>query len=273
MFCDAHNHFQDPLFDDLQRGALLSELVKMGLQYMVVNGTAPDDWRDVELLAVAFPEVIVPSFGLHPWKVQAVEDGWFEKLEVFVESAKGPVGMGEIGLDRWIENPDIEKQEDAFRRQLALATERDLPVMIHCLRAWGPLMEILREVELPRRGFLIHSVGASPELVVELAEMGGYFSASGPFANPRKTKYQEALKAVPIDRLLIETDAPGMLPPPSHKVAFLEDPKTGKELCHPANLLATYIYVREFFGLSEEEVLTQVFDNFERFFLRDSVGA
>ena len=240
---------------------------------MVVNGTSPDDWKDVERLSTDFPEVIIPSFGLHPWKVEGAPDGWFEDLKACLEATKGPVGIGEIGLDRWIKNPDTEKQEAVFCSQLALAAERDLPVTIHCLRAWGSLMNLLREVDLPRRGFLIHSVGASPEIVEELAEMGGYFSASGPFADPQKRKYQEALKAVPLDRLLIETDAPDMLPPPSHKATFLKDLKTGEELCHPANLCATYRFAGEFFGLSETALSTRVFENFERFFLRDRVGA
>lgn len=273
MFCDAHNHFQDARFDRLQRGALLGELVNSGWRYMVVNGTAPTDWPKVATLAAAFPERIIPSYGLHPWKVEEAEEGWFEKLGLFVEQAGRPVGIGEIGLDRWIENPHTEKQAVAFRRQLELAADYDLPVTIHCLRAWGPLMEIMRTAKLPRRGFLIHSVGASAELVDELAEMGGYFSVSGPFADPQKKRYQEALKRIPPDRLLLETDAPDMLPPPSHKMAYLADPETGEELCHPVNLLATYVFVREFLGLSEEDVLTSVFDNFERFFLSDPVGA
>jgi TatD DNase family protein len=267
MLCDAHNHLQDARFDIFRQGVMVSELVKLGWHHMVVNGTHPSDWGSVWELSVAFPHFIVPSYGLHPWKVKDAEEGWFEALVEQLNAAKGPVGVGEIGLDRWIENPDTLAQEEAFRRQLALATERNLPVTIHCLKAWGPLLEVLRAEPLPKRGFLIHSVNASPEVISELAEMGGYFSVSGPFIEPGRKRYQEALRAIPLDRLLIETDAPDMLPPESHRLVKLTDAATGEELCHPANLLAIYVFVREFLGLSDEVLLTTVFENFHRFFL------
>ena len=268
MFCDAHIHLQDDRFEGLPLGAILSELVQRGWQHLVVNGTEPADWPRVAMLAKAFPRFLIPSFGLHPWKLATAPHDWLETLVAQLEQQAGPVGIGEIGLDRWMQQPDPELQDTAFRAQLALATARNLPVTIHCLRAWGPLMDVLREVELPRRGFLIHSVGASPEIIEELVALGGYFSVSGPFADPRKTKYQAALQAIPLDRLLIETDAPDMVPPPTHTLALLKDSKHGKDICHPLNLMGTYVYVREFFDLSDEAVLMTVFENFDRFFLR-----
>lgn len=267
MIYDAHNHLHDSRLDGIKRGAVVGELVKFGLRAMVVNGTAPDDWDAVHQLALAFPRILLPSFGVHPWYVEKAEGDWLGDLEARVEAASGVVGIGEVGLDRWIENPDLERQDTVFRAQLRLATERNLPLTIHCVKAWGPLLEVLRAEKLPERGFLIHSVGASPEVIRELAFLGGYFSVSGPFADPAKTKYQEALRAIPPDRLLIETDAPDMLPPDDFRLAPAQDPASGKEVCHPFNLLPTYIFVREFLELEDEALVLQVHENFSRFFL------
>ena len=269
MIYDAHNHFQDPRFDHLKRGSVLGELVHFGLRAMVVNGTEPGDWEAVAQLAVAFPGTIIPSFGVHPWFVDQAEGEWLEDLRHRVDSASGIVGIGEVGLDRWIEDPDEEKQDTVFRAQLRLATERNLPLTIHCLKAWGPLLEVLRSEDLPKRGFLIHSVGASPEVIKELAFLGGYFSVSGSFADPEKKKYQAALKEIPPDRLLIETDAPDMVPPEDYRIVTEEDPKTGKVINHPFNLLTTYVFVREFLELDDEALVLRVHENFTGFFLSE----
>ncbi|MFW6353511.1 MAG: TatD family hydrolase [Verrucomicrobiota bacterium] len=269
MLCDAHNHLHDARLDGLKRGGVLAELMRFGLHHSVVNGTSPADWGAVATLAEAFPRVIIPSFGVHPWKAAEVEDGYADELQRHLDAAKGPVGVGEIGLDRWIEEPDVARQEAVFRAQLQIAAERNLPVTIHCLRAWGPLMEVLQNAPLPERGFLIHSVGASPEMIEQLAKLGAYFSVSGPFADPKKKKFQRALRAIPEDRLLIETDAPDMLGPPEYRLAQVRDPRTGEELCHPFNLLANYVFVREFLALSDEALISSVHANFTRFFLDD----
>ena len=98
--------------------------------------------------------------------------------------------------------------------QLRLAAERNLPLSIHCLQAWGPLLDILRAEPRPACGFLLHSYGGAAELVAPLAELGAYFSLPGYFALERKTRQREAFRQVPADRLLIETDAPDQSLPP-----------------------------------------------------------
>jgi len=147
--------------------------------------------------------------------------------------------VGEIGLDRWIENPDIEAQLDCFRTQLALAVELDRPATIHCLRAFGLLEETLRSCTLPRRGFLLHSYGGPAEMIPSFVKLGAYFSISPYFAHPRKAAQLAAFKSVPLDRLLTETDAPDMWPPDEmnpHPLHTID----GKALNHPANLRVSY---------------------------------
>ena len=233
---------------------------------MVVNGTEPEDWPAVQALAEAFPATVMPSFGVHPWKVNHVAEDWEMQLICALEDAPGRVGIGEVGLDRWVEDPDFEKQRRVFRTQLRLAAEKNLPLTIHCLRAWGPLLEDLRANPRPARGFLVHSPGASPETIAQLVDLGAYFSVSGYFAFSEKKKYQRALSAVPRERLLIETDAPDMLPPEGCIETPLHDPATGERVNHPGNLFAIYRFVADHLQWDPEGLRDQVAVNFEQLF-------
>src|ERR1044071_7049368 len=104
------------------------------------------------------------------------------------------------------------QQEEVFVFQLGLAAERNVPLSIHCLQAWGPLVEILQRTPRPACGFLLHSYGGSGELIQPLAKLGAYFSCSGYFAHERNAEHRDDSIQGNLDRLLVETDAPDMLP-------------------------------------------------------------
>ncbi|BDS08966.1 hydrolase TatD family protein [Oceaniferula spumae] len=226
---DAHNHLQDARFDSI-RETVVTEMLEAGVTRCVVNGTCPDDWPKVAELAKQYPDLVIPSFGLHPWKKPA--DGWKEQLLYYLDAFPNSC-LGECGLDRWIKDYDIDLQTEIFTAQLEIATERNLPLTIHCLKAWGPLIDVLESHELPKRGFLLHSYGGSAELIPRLTKLGAYFSFSGYFLHPKKAKVLDVFREVPSDRLLMETDAPDMLPPENIITHPLSD-----ELNHPANLIA-----------------------------------
>ncbi len=126
---------------------------------------------------------------------------------------KFPSAVGEIGLDRWKPDLPYAGQEEIFLAQLQLAAERNLPVSIHCLQAWGRLHELLRDHPRPARGFVLHSFGGPAEMIPAFAKLGAYFSFPGYFLHERKLRQRETFKHVPPDRLLIETDAPDQLLP------------------------------------------------------------
>jgi TatD DNase family protein len=153
-----------------------------------------------------------------------------------------------------------------FVWQLRLAAERNLPVSIHCLQAWGRLLELLRAGPCPRCGFLLHSFGGPRELIGPLAELGAYFSVPGYFAHERKARQREAFRHVPPDRLLIETDAPDQLLPAERIQYPLTDPATRKTVNHPANLGAVYRFVAELLGEPLEPLAERVEENFRRLF-------
>ena len=261
---DAHNHLQDARLAP-HRENVLTIARQEGVAKMVVNGSCEEDWPEVLELARTCPEVI-PSFGYHPWYVKERTPDWQQALVRHLEAV--PSAIGEIGLDRWIKDYDLEQQEEVFVWQLRLAAERELPVSIHCLQAWGRLLEILRAEPRPRSGFLLHSYGGPQEMVAPLAELGAFFSLPGYFAHERKTRQREAFRAVPPDRLLIETDAPDQLLPPERCRYPLTDVQTGKAINHPANLGAVFQFAAELFNEPVEALAQRVEANFHRLFGR-----
>jgi TatD DNase family protein len=259
---DAHNHLQSESFA-ADVGSVVAEAVRAGLKRMVVNGATEEDWPAVADLARQFP-CVLPSFGLHPRYLRERGADWRPRLLRLLDEM--PAAVGEIGLDRGMENHDLPGQEEVFVWQLRIAAERNLPASIHCLRAWGRLYEILRDNPRPARGFLLHSYGGSREMIGGFAKLGAYFSISGQFAQDWKKRQRGHFHDVPRERLLIETDAPFMLPPGEWMTHPMNDPATGEAIQHPANIGAIYRYVAGFLGEPIEAIAARVEENFLRLF-------
>lgn len=263
-FCDAHNHLQDERFAGRQ-AELVSAARAAGVARMVVNGSCEEDWPQVATLAREFSGFVVPSFGYHPWYLGERTARWRATLGELLDTIPGAV-VGEIGLDRWKPGLSYDGQEEVFIAQLLVAAERNLAASLHCLQAWGRLYDLLREKPRPARGFLLHSYGGPAELVVPLAKLGAHFSFPGYFMHERKTRQRQAFKALPLDRLLIETDAPDQLLPDAANRHPLVDAVSGKPLNHPANLPAVYEFMAELRDVALAELTAQVEDNFRRLF-------
>lgn len=235
MPVDAHNHLQDERFAGRQE-QLIAEAKAAGVSAMMVNGSSEADWPAVADLARRFPGFVIPNFGCHPWYIHSRSPAWETLLRALL--AEFPAaGVGEIGLDRWKADLSWDGQEEVFVRQLHLAAEHNRIASIHCLKAWGRLVELLESNPRPARGFILHSYGGSADLVDRLAPLGAYFSFPGSFARPDKAKKLDAFRHVPAGRLLVETDAPDQLPPDELVTHPLTDP-AGQPINHPANLPA-----------------------------------
>lgn len=237
---DAHCHLQEEVL-----AGLVDDVIRRGLEAgdacFICNGTHEGDWETVLEISRRWPQVM-PCLGLHPWFVRERSRGWLECLESFLN--EGCRGLGEIGLDRWVRDRDEIQQEEAFRAQLDLANRLGLPVMIHCLRAWGMLLAVLEEMGPPRAGMVIHAWGGAAEMVRPLVEMGAYCSFAGSVLDPAHKRARAGLAAVPLDRLLVETDAPAMLPPRPFRPAVTIGPE-GEVLNEPANLPAIVFGIAE----------------------------
>lgn len=261
---DAHVHLADPIFDNDIDG-LLSTLRTAGWKSLVVNGTRESDWPDVAALHQKASDILLPSYGLHPWFVRERSADWLDRLKSLIR-AQPIAGVGECGLDRWIEGHDLAEQLEVLRPQIELAAQYNRPLTIHCLKAWGPLLECLSKCQLkcqlPDRGFLVHASSASQETADRLLKLGARFSYSTYFVHDRKAKVRDVYAQLPLDRILVETDAPSMPPP----IELNRSPWADKSSNHPLNLpvaIESLIQIRE---ESAIEVVTQLERNFVQFF-------
>ncbi|MBA3850040.1 MAG: TatD family deoxyribonuclease [Opitutus sp.] len=281
---DAHNHLQDDWLAP-HRARIEADLRAIGLRSAVANGTSEADWPAVAGLAARLPWVL-PSYGLHPWDAGNRAEGWFDRLKARL-AAEPDAAVGEIGLDRWIldsAKPDdprlaglrrapLEEQGEVFIKQLSLAAAESRPATIHCLQAFGALEGLLRHVNTPARGFLLHAYGGPREMVARFAEQGAYFSFNGAFLGERHAARREAFRAVPADRLLVETDAPAMPLPAPHARFPLPPAPDGSPVNHPANLAAAYAGLAELRGVDPDNLTAQVEQNFHRLFGKPAARA
>lgn len=256
---DAHLHLQDPrLFSDAD--AIVATCQELGISRHIVNGTSPDDWPTVLTLAERYPDFISPSLGLHPWRVNEAPSDWHTTLTDLI-SHPAVVGIGEIGLDKWIRDHDLPKQKEALRAQLDLAIAYTLPVTLHCLQAWGHLLEVLESTPAIHGRFLLHSYGGPAEMITPFVELGAYFSVSGHSLHPRKRTHLEIVLAeLPTDRLLLETDAPDMALPDDLSA------HGNSEINHPANLRVIHEQIAQMLGQNLATFIAQTRQNTEALF-------
>lgn len=201
---DAHDHLQQ-YAGEAELEAALAAAETAGVQGMLSCGTCPEDWARVLEIAGRY-QGVRPAFGLHPWF--SAEGGWLEKLEEFLRRCPSAC-VGEIGLDGVKDRPG---QEEDFKAQLELAERFRRPAVVHCVKSWGRLAELLKKNDLP--AFMLHGYGGPPEMVKDLAALGAYFSFGGDLTSPKRDKLRAALAAVPQGRLLFETEAPAPGPAP-----------------------------------------------------------
>lgn len=255
---DAHNHLQDPRFGG-DAGALVAAMREAGVERCVVNATGEQDWGAVAQLAAAFPDFVVPAFGVHPWRAHEVQVGWQDRLKQLIQTHPGS-SLGECGLDGWVAAPGLEQQVPVFRDQLEIARELGCPVTIHALKAWGPMLECLEDLT-PPGSFLMHSFGGSFETARRLVALGAWCSCSGYFLHPRKAAVLDVFRRLPRERLLVESDAPDMLPPGE----WITHPRVDG-LNHPANLPGIARALAVALEMPEDELADRLRDNARRCF-------
>lgn len=205
---DAHNHLDrcaDPI-------AELLAARQAGVLGQLVAGVDPTGWAAQADLAHE-PDIHV-CYGVHPWTAAHASPDELTQMLAALPAAldTGSVALGELGLDRSRHLPadSVDAQRHAFRVQLALARERDLPVVLHIVQAHGVALDLLRRDGLPAAGGMVHSASTPVELVPAYLDLGLYLSFAGSVTHHRKAR--AAAAAVPLERLLAETDAPGQAP-------------------------------------------------------------
>lgn len=198
-FFDTHIHLTD--FKDVSKNILIENLKQNGIEKCVCISAHRSDWEKVAEFAHDFPFEIVPAFGLHPWYADEATDNWQLELEEYLKEFPESV-IGECGFD-WLKSKDLELERQVFEKQIELAFEYQRPLMLHMVKAdlllenyWG---------RLPQKS-IFHSFSGSIELLKKLLKFSHYISVNHKFFNKKNAK--EILTTVPLEKLLLETDAP-----------------------------------------------------------------
>ena len=210
MLFDTHAHYDDPQFDP-DRDALLTALLQQGVGLVLVPGCTLDSSRAAVDLAHAYPHVYA-AVGIHPENCHDFVPEHIDTLRRLAAEDK-VVAIGEIGLDYyWPENPPKPLQHQTLRSQLELAAELDLPVIIHSREAQGDMLSVLRDYPTVRGVF--HCYAGSVEDARTLVRQGWMLSFNGALTFKNARKAPEVVAEIPLEHLLIETDAPYLTPVP-----------------------------------------------------------
>jgi TatD DNase family protein len=256
-YFDSHCHLQDPRFSGMLE-AVLSRAFIAGVRAFVCCGTCEDDWQSVKQLALSHKE-IVPSFGLHPWFVDKRSKDWRDRLAECVGAMPGSC-VGEIGLDHACDSLTFSSQEEAFREQLRLAASYGRPVTIHCRKAFGRLVELLRLEGGMFQGGILHSYSGPPDMVRELEALGLSISFSGSVTFLKSKRARASAGVVSADRLLIETDSPDIRPY-----------GCAAALNEPAHIVSVAEALSSLIGIPKEDVAQRTWRNAARIFAREAL--
>ena len=251
LLFDTHAHYDSRKFD-ADRDAVLSALPGQDVALVVDPGCDLPSSQEALALAERWP-FLYAAVGVHPEDCAGWTDADVDVLRAMAAHPKA-VAIGEIGLDYyWEENPPKEQQQQAFRAQMALAGELDLPVIVHDREAHGDCMDVVRD--FPQVRGVFHCYSGSAEMARELVRLGWMISFTGALTYKNARKAVEAAQAVPLDRLMIETDSPYMAPVPHRG-----------ERCHSGLAIHTCARLAEIKGVSAEEMARITLENGKRFY-------
>ncbi|MCR5098357.1 MAG: TatD family hydrolase [Lachnospiraceae bacterium] len=216
MIFESHAHYEDRKFDS-DRVELLSMMKKKNIGTIINVGTTLELSRASIDLAHEY-DFIYAAVGVHPGDIECLEetpDG-LEQLRAMAESEKKVVAIGEIGLDFYWEKDEAvrERQRYWFLQQLDLARQVDLPVIIHSRDANEETYNIMKEAAAQGTHGVIHCYSGSPEMAEQYVKLGYYIGIGGVVTFKNGKKLKETAKRVPLENILVETDAPYMAPEP-----------------------------------------------------------
>ena len=252
---DAHTHLDaDELFPEKEN--LLNRALQADVERVLLvnsNATEASFERTLECLRLSHDVKRLASFGVHPHEAKVYDDAMEQRLLELLQQ-KNVVALGECGLDFYYNYSPEETQIAALHRQLSLALKNNLPVVIHCRDAYMQLADILIDHSAKWRG-MIHCFTGTRAEMQNLLELGFVISFSGIVTFRKAVELQECAKAVPLERILIETDAPFLAPVP-HR---------GKRN-EPSYVVETGKFIATLRNIPEQELASAINQNFEKLF-------
>jgi len=254
---DSHCHIDGEQFD-ADRDEVVQRARDAGVAAMLNIGTGDphsDDFRRAVAVAEKY-ENVYASVGVHPHDAKLYDDAAEAHLIELVRSSKKVIAWGEIGLDFYYDHSPRDVQEKVFRRQIAVARELDLPIIIHSRDADDETVRILKEENGSGklRG-IMHCFGGTPEMARPLLEIGFLISFAGNVTFKKAENLRESARVVPLDKMLVETDCPFLTPVPFR----------GKRN-EPAFVAHTAAFLAELHGVEPETIAEHTTRNFLTFF-------
>lgn len=256
MIFDTHAHYDDAAFDT-DRKELLSSLSAQGVG-RVVNVSANLQEIQATLKLIDQYPFLYGAAGVHPDDAKELNEDNFDQIRQALHHEK-MVAIGEIGLDYYWDSTDRQTQKKWFLRQLDLARELDKPVIIHSREAAQDTLELIKQAGGPAFSMVIHCFSYSKEIAAEYLKMGYYLGIGGVVTYKNAKKLKEVVAEVPLERILLETDAPYLSPVP-----FRGKRNSSEKIQYVVKEIAALK------GVSEEEVLEITWENACRFYRMES---
>jgi len=250
MLFDSHAHLDAPEFD-ADRDAVLARARAAGVKRQLVPAVDAASWPALRALCAREPG-LYPAYGLHPMYLDQHRDSHLLELREWIDRER-PVAVGECGLDFFVEGLDPARQSVVFEGQLRLARDFDLPVVVHARRALDQVMAAIRRFG-PLRG-VIHSYPGSADQAKRLFDLGFLVGIGGPVTYERANRLRSLAATLPIESLLLETDAPDQ-PDSAHRGQRNE----------PARLNIVCETIAALRGISPESLAAATTANAERLF-------
>ncbi len=204
---DTHSHLDDPRLDQV-RQQTLDQACQAGVVIQIIPAVSASSWRRVKALCKKTPN-LYPCYGLHPLFMDEHLMSHLTELRTWLKKEKA-FAVGECGLDYFINSPDKKKQKLIFSEQINIAIEFGLPAVIHANRAVEDVILEIKKNQL-RRG-VIHSFNGSHQQAERLIDLGFKLSFGGAISYDRATKIRKLIRDLPLDSLMLETDAPDQPP-------------------------------------------------------------
>jgi len=250
MYFDTHAHYDDAAFDE-DRYELFEAMYRDGVDLIVNPGCEVKSSEMALSFARRYPFVYA-AVGYHPEELKSFDEAGFEKIKKLATHERC-VAIGEIGLDYYWDDSRKDEQKILFRRQIELALELCKPIIVHDREAHADSMEIV--CSYPELKGVFHCYSGSAEMAKELIKLGWMISFTGVLTYKNARKAVEAAEAVPIESVMIETDAPYMAPVPHRG-----------ERCDSSLVLHTCGRLAEIKGISAEDCARITMENGKRFF-------
>ena len=246
MIFDTHAHYDDEQFDT-DREELLKSMEAGGVGLIVNAGSTIRSWDAIVRLTEDY-DFIYGSVGVHPDEAGILDEQNFARMRALLDLEK-IVAVGEIGLDYYWDKESHDLQKKWFVRQLELAREKEMPVMIHSREAAADTMEIMKE-HAQGMNAVIHCYSYSVEMAREYVKMGYYIGVGGVVTFKNAKKLKQVVESIPLESIVLETDCPYLAPVPYR----------GKRNC---SLYLPYVAeeIAEIKGVTAEEVVRQTEEN------------